>query len=54
MLIVDFNALQTVDLLDLADQVILSGDAALDGQDVLRVGMADVYKRQRYGSSSRW
>ena len=36
MLIVDVNALQTVDLLDLADQVVLGGDGALDGQDVLR------------------
>ena len=36
MLIVDFNALQTVNLLDFADQVVLGSNAALDSQDILR------------------
>jgi len=37
MLIVDLNALQTVDLLDLVDQVVLHILQTLDGQDILRV-----------------
>ena len=37
MLIVDLNALQTVDLLDLADEVVLNIAQTLDGQDVLRI-----------------
>ena len=66
MLIVDVNALQTVDLLDFTDQVVLGGDGTLDGQNILGISVAfgqqstlgddvalqDVYKRQ--GSSSRW
>ena len=40
MLIVDFNALQTVNLLDFADQVVLGSNAALDSQDILRISMA--------------
>ena len=37
MLIVDLNALQTVDLLDLVDQVVLHVLQTLDGQNILRV-----------------
>ena len=37
MLIVDLNALQTVDLLDLADQVVLHIAQALDRQDILGI-----------------
>ena len=37
MLIVDLNALQTVDLLDLADQVVLHIAQTLDGQDILGI-----------------
>ena len=36
MLIVDLNALQTVDLLDLADEVVLNIAQTLDGQDVIK------------------
>ena len=37
MLIVDLNALQTVDLLDLVDQIVLHVLQTLDGQNILRV-----------------
>ena len=37
MLIVDLNALQTVDLLDFADQVVLHIAQTLDGQDILGI-----------------
>ena len=37
VLIVDVNALQTVDLLDFADQVVLGGDGTLDGQNIVGI-----------------
>ena len=40
VLIVDVNALQTVDLLDFTDQVVLGGDGTLDGQNILGISVA--------------
>ena len=40
VLVVDLHALQTVHLLHLADQVVLHSNAALDGQDVLGIGVS--------------
>ena len=37
MLIVDINALQTINLLNLLDQVVLNSVYALDLQDVMRI-----------------
>ena len=39
VLVVDFYTLQAVYLLNLLNQVVLNGDTALDGQDVVGVGM---------------
>ena len=38
----DIHALQAVDLLHLADEVVLHGNGPLDGQDILRLSLIHI------------